>query len=377
MGKRAANKEVKSPKKAKVAPAQEAPVLAAIDALSIPAPAREMLKIAIPYCLADREKHAFQVEVLDSIQRLFQGVDEEKLAHASELEATLAEAQADKVKKDAAISAKKEEIASKKQECDEKSKLVDDAAEAVEASRKALEEAKQGAEEFDAKKLAMTKAKENLEKLVKESWPQLKDGAFASTEWRKRNKAISELRQGFISAQIQMEESLLDALEATFKIKPDQRDAFANLTLEFAEDAFKKQEEKIEKDISALAEEGAGHKTAIEGAFIALKSMEKAKEVVEGESEALQNMWVELENTTLKMTAEAKRHDISLEEAGKVLASAKEDLQEFRDVTSLFASLINPPAEPDPVVEPAPAPEDVSCLEEEATKSAEEAPVSA
>lgn len=173
MGKRAAaaNKDPKSPKKAKVAPAQEAPVqakspkkaksatapeapvLAAIDALSIPTPAREMLKVAIPYCLADREKHTFQVEVLDSIQRLFQGVDQEKVAYVSELEAKLLESRTEKEKHDDATVAKKEEVASKKQECDENIKLVDEATDVVETAKKDFEEAKRGAAEFDAKKV--------------------------------------------------------------------------------------------------------------------------------------------------------------------------------------------------------------------------------
>lgn len=148
-----------------------------------------------------------------------------------------------------------------------------------------------------------------------------------------------------------MEESLLDALDVTFKIKPEQRDAFAKTTLEYAEDAFTKVGEKIAQDIAALDEEGAGHKKAIEDALATLQEKEKAKESAEGELETQQNMWVDLENAAFQMAEASKRHDIGLEEAGKELELAKEDLKEFRDVNSLLAGLINPPAEPEPVVE--------------------------
>merc|ERR1711966_449475 len=170
-----------------------------------------MLKNSLPYCLADREKHPFQAEVLDGIQRLFQGVEQEKVKHVSDLETKFADAQTEKDQKKVEIAAKKEEVANKKKECDEKSTAVDVASEAVDTAKKALEEAKGKAEEFDEKKKLLTTDQESFDKITKESWPPLKDGAFASNEWRKRNKAISELKQSLLT-QVKMEESLLDAL---------------------------------------------------------------------------------------------------------------------------------------------------------------------
>jgi len=184
----------------------------------------------------------------------------------------------------------------------------------------------------------------------------LKDGAFGSNEWRKRNKALSELRQA-LTAHVKMEESLLDALDVTFKIKPDQRDAFAKLSIEYAEDACKKWGEKLANVIASLDEEGASHKQAIEAAMTTLQEKEKAKELVESDLETEQNIWVDLENATLKMTEASKRDDV-LEEATAELADAKEELKEFRDMNSFFATLIDPPAEAEPVAEPEPAAED-------------------
>jgi chromosome segregation ATPase len=368
MGKRATNKEAKSPKKAKVARAQETPVLTAIDALSIPTSAREMLKVALPYCLTDREKHPFQAELLDSMQSLFQGVDQEKVAKLSDAEAKLQAAKTEKEKHVADIDAKRKDIASKKEVCDEKGKVVDEATDAVELAKKGLEEAKSKAEEFDVRKRSLETEQQSFEKLMKESWPPLKDGTFASNEWRKRNKSISELRQS-LTATVKMEESLLDALEVTFKIKVDERDAFAKLSIEYAEDAFKNYCERVSRDILALAEEGASHKQAIEVAMTTLQEKEKAKELAEGEFETEQNLWVDLENSAVAATEALRKLDMSIEEADDELTSSKDELKEFRDMNSFFAKLIDPPAvEPEPVAEgaaePQPAVEEVAIVAE-------------
>jgi len=337
----AATKEPAAKKMKTESAAPEAPLLEALGLVDLPKTCRELLQTALPHCLATSpsERHKFQLVMLDRITTMFDNVEEQKRATLNEEESQLASIRAEKDAAAADLETKKEATLNKKNECDEKSSSVTGAKEDVTKATEAVSAANQQAEELATKKAERVAAQEAFQDLLKESWQPLKDGALnTGTSWQKRHKAIADFLKK-ASEQVQMEGSLLDAIEATLKMKPEQRTKFAQLALEHAEDCFKNHADSIVQQTSVLAEEEVAHQAIIEAAKTSLVEKEKQQEDAEKDWESEQNKWVDLENIAAEAASKLKNTENKLDDASKIVESLAGELQYFVEIPALLSKL--------------------------------------
>lgn len=341
-------------KKAKTAApeAREAPLLALLASIDdIPKTCRDMLQVSLPHCLgvAEEDRHHFQKQVLDSVAGLMADIEAKKRTAITEAQAQLASIQAEKDSLTTELEAQTTATASKKAECDEKSKSVDAASEVVKSAKETLAVAQKAEETFEGKKSGLLAEKDSFAKLLEEVFKPLKECTI--TKWQTRNKLIAELQKQ--TESIGLEGSLGDALVATLKLKPEQREGtFAKTALQYAESSFTKHTDKIAQDIAGLDAEAAGHKDAIAAAEAAIAEKTSELQKVEKEWDDIQNEWVTLENACAEVTRKLTATDLKASEATAEVDSSQKMLTDFLELPELFAKLKEPPVpEPDPVPE--------------------------
>jgi len=347
MGKRVvATKEpvAKKPKVEASAAEPEAPLLDALAAVnSIPKPCRELLQTALPFCLATpaAERHKFQLEMLDRITTMFDNIEEQKRATLNEAETQVLAIQAEKDAAVADLETKKATALSKQSDCEEKSKAVNVAKEAVAQAKEAACIAEKQAEELAAKKATLIATQESFQVLLKEEWQTLKDVTYTGHSWQKRNKAISEFLKKCCE-QAQMEGSLVDAVEAALKIKPEQRSNFALLALDHAEACFKTHMDGAAQHISSLAEEESSHQAAIDSARAALSEKEAQQKDAETAWDAEQTQWVDLENAKEGAANLLKSVENKLEDENNLVGHLADELKSFLQIPALLSELKSP-----------------------------------
>jgi hypothetical protein len=321
----------------------EAPVLAAIAAAELPKPCRDMLQAALPHCLStpSAARHKFQLEVLDRIAGIFAIVEEKRRKELEDAEAKLASVQLDKDNASTDCENKKADATSKKGESDEKGRSVEEASQAVQIASDAVKVARQELEDSQARKQGLLQTKEDFQKFFDEMYHPLKVGTFGGSEWRKRNKVITEFSQK-VNAIMTFEDSLLDAAEVVFKTKPDQREPFALATLDFVEKAFTIHTEKLAAELLSHDQEAESRKSAIEDAEAVVLEKKSQKQQAEQEWDAIQNVWVDSENTSAEAVRTLKDFEMKLTEAGKEVDIAKEVLEKIIAVAELLAKLKEP-----------------------------------
>jgi len=278
---------------------------------------------------------------LDRITTMFDNIEEQKRATLNDEKNQLASIRAEKDVAVADLETKKEATLSKKNECDEKSNHVTAAKEEVSKAKEAVSAADSKAEELVAKKTDLAAAQTAFEQLLEASWQPLKEGALVGTSWQKRNKAIVDFLKK-VCEQVQMEGSLYDAIEATLRIKPEQRTSFALLALEHAEECFKNRTESIAKEIVALTDEEAAHQAVIDAAKVALTEKEKQQEDAAKDWDSEQDMWVDLEKSVAEVAGQVKSLENKLDDASKIVESLTDELNYFVEIPALLSKLKSP-----------------------------------
>jgi len=342
-------------KKAKTL-APEAPLLAFLGSVKeMPKQCRDMLQVAVPFCLevVEAERHKFQVDILNRVAGLLTDMEHKKRDAVGAGEAELAQVDAEKEKAFAENEAKKMTASTKQNACEEKGKFVDAAREVVASSQKVLTTAQEQEKAFNEKRAALHSEQENFAKLLSEGFQPLKDGTLAGT-WQKRHKVIVELKKKMLDLGAQA--SLGEAFEAALKMKPEKREgAFAKATMRFTEELFEKHTTKVTQDISSLDPEASSLKAAIDAAE-AVHAMKKGElQVVNGEWDEMQNVWLQLEKEFAEATSNLNGIEAQIPDISKSIEKAKADLDKFLEVPALFSNLKEHstavPDEPDAVEE--------------------------
>jgi DNA repair exonuclease SbcCD ATPase subunit len=331
----------------------ETPLLEALVGVdSLPNPCRQLLQVALPYCLATppSDRHKFQLQMLDRITTIFDSIEEQRRAALNEEEGQLVSAQAEKDAANVELEAQRAATSKKKEECDEKGKHASTAKESFAQHKEATNSAEKQAEELVSNKAKLEATQESFQGILKDCWEPLKDGVFPGTQWAKRNKTIVEFIKK-MGDQVQMEGSLLDALEVALKIKPEQRTSFALLALEHAEARYKDRAECLTQEISALADARQAYQAAIDNAKSAQDEKQKELEDAEKDWDMEQSQWVELENSVAAAAQALEKKEDKVQDSKTVISSMTDDLEKFREIPALLSKLKFPTATEEEAVE--------------------------
>lgn len=317
----------------------------------VPKPCREMLQTALPFCLevVEADRHKFQVEICERVGSLLANTESKKKEHLAAVEAELVEMETEKGTAGSDTEAKKGASEAKKGECDEKGKVVDAHKQASDTAKQALSEAQAAEEEFKKKEADLQAEQENFAKLLADVYQPLKEGT--NKQWQVRNKHITEVTKKLKSLGAQ--ESLADALAATLKMTPEKRQGtFAQATLKFTEEFFSNHTKQVASDIAGLSAEAQKHTTTIANAQAVLDEKNAALKTVEGEWDAMQDVWIALEEEAAKASRSLSQIEARIPRVSKNIDKAKADLEKFLELPALFAKLkehsTTAPEEPEP-----------------------------
>lgn len=347
-------KEARSPaKKAKVqAPEktvdpiaqQLAPILLALAASEKTAASCDTLQAALPHCLAGakEERHSFQTKMLDLTTSALSGLEVEARENLAE-----AEAAAEKFRTEAAdakvdFDSKQLVASAKKEECDAKALEVEKFGKDVDASKSEVKAEVEKKDAFLASKATLSSDQEDFQKALDDLWQPLKAASFTHQQWRKRDKCCAELVEKITA--LSLDESLVEALRATMKLKLEQRGAFAQRTLACVEEAFTKHQTLLADRVAGAAGEEAARDASIAEAeaklvVVKAKLAEQDKEDID-----LQNVWVELENMAGAAKTSVANLDAEVESALEEVATYKAAVDAAVAHSASFAVLCDPPA---------------------------------
>lgn len=332
---------VEVPKKDKIGP--EAPILACLAAeAGLPKPCMEMLQLSLPRCLkaVASERHSFETRILEFVTSVFIDIESKRREAIAKEQAELSSVQAEQETSAADLEKKRTIASERKGECDLKAKAVEAASAAVQEANEAHTAAQQAQEDFVAHKEKLYGDQEGFAKFVADVYQPLKDGAFASKDWRKRNQSIAEVQ--IKVTDLGLEESLRDALGATLKIKPMDREEFAKGVLEYAERFFEEHKQKVSEEIASLDATAAAHAEAVTVAKSSLEEKQGELQALEKAWDEMQNEWVTLEDGCAEATRIVQGFEIKLPEITKRIAKATAELEKFLEMPALLSSLKDP-----------------------------------
>lgn len=328
--------------------AQLAPIIAALGSSEETVNCCDILRAALPHCLAEapEQRHNFQAKMLDLTASALVGLDAAARTGLAE-----AQALADKLRNDVTVANSESEVShtlakTKKEQSDAKGAEVEAIKGNVDAAKLVVQGEMQKKETFLASKAALIAEHGAFQKMMEEMWQPLKACSFTGKEWRKRDKACSDLFEKL--APLSMEESLVEALEVALKLKLEQRSAFALKAFATADEVFEKHTATLAERIAGTATEEAACEKNVADAEEKLQEVKGQHAEQDKEYDELQNAWAEAETKAEEAKTAAKGLDADMEDATADVETCKTALEAALAVTASFAALRDGPA---PVVQ--------------------------
>jgi chromosome segregation ATPase len=320
------------------------PILKALASCEKTAASCDTLQAALPHCLASskQERHGFQVKIVEATVSALKDLEEASRTSLAEAEAAAAKLQAQsdesKVNYDSAqlvANAKKDESDAKGQECENFGKEVD----AAKGEVKAQIEKKDA---FLAGMATLSVEQEAFQKVLEELWQPLKSASFLSQQWRKRDKCCNELVEKI--KPLGLEDSLVEALKATLKLKVEQRSAFAQRALTCVEEALEKHSASFSERVAGAGAEEAARTAGVTEAEKKLAISQEKMNELDNQHMELQNVWAELETKAGEAKNSVTSTAAELEEAIEEVAECKAAVDAALAHSAAFAVLCEPPA---------------------------------
>jgi len=321
-----------------------APIILTLASCETTAASCETLQAALPHCLAGpkEERHSFQEKMLDLTASALTGMGEAACARLAE-----AEADAENMRAQYGVAQKdfesKQLVANqKKGESDAKAQDVENCGKDVQAAKNEVKAEMEKKEAFLASKAMLIEDQGAFEKALEELWQPLKASSFLPQQWSKRNKCLNELIEKI--KVLSLEESLVEALKETVKLKVAQRCAFAQKALTCVEDAFDKHRALLAERITETTHEEAARDAAVAEVNAKLAAVQNKLAEQDNEGMDLQNSWAELETEAAEAKNAAASFEADVQAALEEVTTLKDALQTVVSNVAAFAALCEPQA---------------------------------
>lgn len=334
---------------------QIAPILAALSGSEQTANSCDILRAALPHCLAEapEQRHSFQAKMLDLTASALVSLDASARKGLEEAEAAVT-----KLRTDATVNRADFEVAqnlanAKKEQSDAKGLEVEALKTNVNASKTEVKTAEQKKEAFLTSKATLVTDQEAFQKVMEEIWQPLKTCAISGQQWRKKEKLNIELFEKL--APLNLEESLVEGLMVALKLKIEQRSAFAQRAIACAEEVFEKHTALLAERIAGSAAEEAACDKDVADAEAKLQVAQGEHSAQDKEWDELQNVWAELETKSKEAETKASDTDVEVQDALEDVEASKAELESAVGVSASFEALRNarPVLEQQPAVETA------------------------
>jgi len=318
----------------------------------VPAEVTSLLASTLKYCLPlyKEERHEFQNSILDMVAKTLGNSEAALQDEVVSAEATVNGGDEEQKRREAAVVETAATLEVTKKTHEEKAALKAEKADAFKASFAPLKEAQQKQKEGDAEALKLEKTKAALESAVTELLTPMTEAGGSKRQVQSLVKQLGP---------IELEDSMMSALELPLLKKPDQRGSFDAVILEQLSLQLAEKKAVLEKK---LAEEAPAREQRAEAVKAAQDNHDAAKvasetaaselnEAKEGES-AAKSAAATAEHAVGSLTAE-------LRAAAKKLDAARKELEGFRSgPLASFQELLErtaPAPEPEEPAEAAPA----------------------
>lgn len=327
---------------------QLGPILLALAASEKTANSHDTLQAALPHCLVvgKEERHSFQNRIIDLTASALSGLGDAARAQLAEAEGAAGNLRAQLAVTQSDFETEQRVADGKKEESDAKAIVVEEFGGQVEAAKQGVKAEIEKKDEFLASKATLSSDQEAFQKVLEDLWQPLKASSFVAQAWRKRDKCCTELVEK--TKVLALEESLVEALKATLKMKVDQRSTFAAKALSCVEDAFNKHQALLADRVAGAAGEEAAREAAVAEAEAKLTAVQAQLAEHDKEYEGLQNVWAELESKAGVAKKSAADFGNELEDAVEEVNERKSEVDAALANSASFATLCEGPA-PQPV----------------------------
>jgi len=326
MGKRAAihapkGQVSKAAKSTAVPFADEFQLLALAE---LPDTCREMLEAMLPHVWSTPsvERHPHQVTMAETFSSIVAGILLGKQQAIDAAKVNVAEARDVVVRLAEQLAAAEAILATKQDAADAAAKQTEgEAAQRLAAAKVALQAAKTKQAGLADELAKATTKKETFDELVSSAWEPIKAGALAGKE---KDHAIKKLQQAFKALALQ--DSFLHALAGAVTVGADERGAFAQAVIGFAETLLQRSISSCACTISGFDDATSQCTAETEAAEAELNAATQAQGLLEDAMIAAENALLEMREKRDAASDAKSNADELVSQADAALASAEQDM---------------------------------------------------
>lgn len=302
--------------------------------------ARDMIRTSAPFALrpGKADRHKFQDIMVTKMLELLQKIDAGRADSLQAAEGKVAEIQGHKAMNDELVDTllkKESEGTDAKKASDD---LLEEAENVVATTKEALSLAKQAVTDSLIEQTSIAADKDEREKLINETWTQLKDGTIPGRQWREKNKLIERIVA--VLQQQDVEASCIDALPVALKEKSVQRGPIAVKCLEHVDAQLQKSVQELSGKIDRCANKIVEKKEALIHAEEKLKEAELVRD--DRVNEAIRAQNILLEASEKHKTAKHKSAEIAVQaaEVAELLTTAEGECAKFKATLARFEAIL-------------------------------------
>eukprot|EP00930_Biecheleria_cincta_P084828 TRINITY_DN74262_c0_g1_i1.p1 TRINITY_DN74262_c0_g1~~TRINITY_DN74262_c0_g1_i1.p1 ORF type:complete len:407 (-),score=151.58 TRINITY_DN74262_c0_g1_i1:67-1191(-) len=318
----------------------------------VPADVTTFLGAALKHTLPTykEERHEFQAAVLSMVEKTLGDSESVLLEEVASAEATVNGGEDEKTKREAAVASADQDFKTSQDTAAEKQTLKAEKSEAFQATVASLKEAQSKQEDGDAEAVKVAKAKEAFTAARAELLAPMKE---AGGNKRQLHNLAKQLKA------VQVEDSLLEAMELPLGKKPEQRGRFDAVILEQLDLHLSEKDAAFEAKLKEEAPAREERASAVKAAQEAHDSAKAASEAALEELKAAKAAEVAAKAAAADAHRSAKSLASELAEAAHQLDSARQRLEEFRSgPLASFKDLLERSApQPEPEEPPSEKPE--------------------
>jgi len=313
----------------------------------VPPSVISLLGDAIKHCLPTykEDRHDFQNNILDMVAKTLEASDSALVADVAAAEATVNSGDEEKAKRSAAVAETEAAFTVAQGEHKAKQTIKTEKSEALKATMEPLKLAQAAQKSGDADAEALEKEKASLEAALTELLVPMKETGGNARQLSKLSKQLSA---------IELESSLLEAMQFALLQKPEKRGSFDAVIIENLETQAAAKKAAMEAKLQEAAPAREERAAAVKAAQDAHDAAKEANETAIAEQKGAKDAEAAAKAAAADAKDAANSLGLELEAAALELDAARKALEEFRSgPKAIYQELLDRTA-PQPEPEEAP-----------------------
>jgi len=283
------------------------------------------------------DRHKFQTNMTNAIADALKNIDLAKKVTLEAEQSKLAQHESEKVANEFALTALGPQVETRQQTKKGCDAALKDAFTAHDDAKKAHAVALEVLGRLDVEHANIIAAKVAREKLISETWAQMKDGSLKGIKSRDRTKLMDTIVK--VLTSLGVESSCTEALPHTLKEKQELRGFVGTKCIEYAEEHLQRSVKEMAHAIDGHANNTAEKEKTKDEAAMKLKQTESDIVLKQDEAIEAENSLMEATEQRAKLNRQLKDFDRDAKMIAAAIAEASAEYDQNLSGLAMFESL--------------------------------------